>query len=479
MTAKRYLVETFGCQMNVHDSERMAGLLEQAGYQAAANVLDADVVVVNTCSVREHAEDKLYTRLGELRVIGDETGRRPVVVVAGCVAQQEGDRLLSTANGRMIDVVLGTHRVKELPALVARARGQAVGSGSGGGGRRTSVVDTARFDDVTFPIGVARRGDAVRAYVTIIEGCNDHCAFCVVPYTRGHERMRARRDILADVEQAVASGRPEVQLLGQIVNHYQAPDDPACDFAGLLEAVNEIPGVRRIRFASPHPRHTSQRLIDAVRDLPRVCKHLHLPLQSGSTRVLKAMRRRHSREEYLELVGRIREAVPGIALSTDLIVGFPGETAEDFGDTMSMLDAVRYHSVFSFKYSPRPNTLAAKRMPDDVADAEKTRRIVALQARQREIQLALNEQAVGTVAEVLVDSASRRRDWEVAGRTAGNTVVNFAVPSDTGEDGAGRWVGRMVSVRITRAGPHSLGGELDGLVPASRRVSESRGGAPC
>ena len=272
--------------------------------------------------------------------------------------------------------------------------------------------------------------------------------------------MRAKRDILADVEQAVASGRPEVQLLGQIVNHYQAPDDPGCDFAGLLEAVHEIPGLQRIRFASPHPRHTSARLIAAVRDLPRVCKHLHLPLQSGSTRVLKAMRRRHTRDDYLELVGRIRDAVPGIALSTDVIVGFPGEQAEDFDDTMSMLEAVRYHSVFSFKYSPRPNTLASKRMPDDVGEDEKTRRIVELQARQRQIQTALNEAAVGSVAEVLVDSVSRRRDWQVAGRTGGNTVVNIAVPSDRGGDEPERWVGRLVPVQVTRAGPHSLGGEL-------------------
>src|SRR6185436_3249609 len=247
MTRKRYLVETFGCQMNVHDSERMAGLLEQAGYQPARDALDADVVVVNTCSVRDHAEVKLYTRLGELRVMGEETGRRPVVVVAGCVAQQEGDALLAKTNGRLIDVVLGTHRVKELPSLVAQARGT--------GSRQ--AVDVARFDDVTFPVGVARRGEAVRAYVTIIEGCNDHCSFCVVPNTRGHERMRPKRDILLDVEEGVASGRVEVQLLGQIVNHYSAPDDPACDFAGLLAAIHDIEGIERIRFASPHPRHVT------------------------------------------------------------------------------------------------------------------------------------------------------------------------------------------------------------------------------
>jgi tRNA-2-methylthio-N6-dimethylallyladenosine synthase len=311
--AKRYLIETFGCQMNVHDSERMAGLLEQAGYESTADDHDADVIVINTCSVREHAEEKLYTRLGELRVLHEETGRRPVVAVAGCVAQQEGQSLLKKTNGRMIDVVLGTQRLKMLPMLVEHATASPFPS-----------VDIAPLDDVTFPLGITHRLDPVKAYVTIIEGCNDHCAFCVVPYTRGHERMRAKADILADVREAVASGRKEIQLLGQIVNHYSAPDDSACDFADLLAHVNEVPGVERIRFASPHPRHTGERLIGAIRDLPKVCKHLHLPVQSGSSRVLRAMRRRHTREEYLELLQRIRESIPGVALSTDMIVGFPG-----------------------------------------------------------------------------------------------------------------------------------------------------------
>jgi tRNA-2-methylthio-N6-dimethylallyladenosine synthase len=365
------------------------------------------------------------------------------------VAQQEGKALLARTNGHVIDVVLGTGRVKELPGLVARARESAF-----------PAVDVDRFDDVSFPVGVARRGEAVRAYVTIIEGCNDHCAFCVVPYTRGHERMRPRGDILADVQQAVAAGRSEVQLLGQIVNHYRAPDDPDCDFAGLLAAVDEIPGVARIRFASPHPRHTSQRLIEAVRDLPRVCKHFHLPVQSGSTGVLRAMRRRYSRQDYLGLVDRIRVAVPGSVLSTDMIVGFPGESVEDFEQTMALLEEVRYHSVFSFKYSERPNTLAAKRMVDDVPEAEKTRRIVALQAVQRRIQLELHGQMVGRVVDVLIDSVSRRRDAELAGRTDGNTVVNIRAGADTVTGGQDAWLGRMARVRIAAATPNSLVGEL-------------------
>ena len=402
--AKTYLIETFGCQMNVHDSERMAGLLEQAGYEPTTDDRDADVLVINTCSVRERAEEKLYTRLGELRVLEQETGHKPIVAVAGCVAQQEGPALLKATNGHVIDVVVGTQRIKQLPVLVEKAAASPF-----------AEVDVNPWDDVTFPLGITRRTDPVKAYVTIIEGCNDHCAFCVVPYTRGHERVRARADILADVREAVESGRREIQLLGQIVNHYQAPDDPSCDFAELLAAVNDVPGVERIRFASPHPRHTGRRLIEAVRDLPRVCKHLHLPVQSGSTRVLTAMRRRYTREQYLALVAEIRETIPSVQLSTDMIVGFPGEAPEDFEQTLSLTEAVQYHSMFSFKYSQRPNTLAAKRMPDDVTEAEKTGRIVALQALQRDIQMRLHEQAVGRVVEVLVDAASRRRGNELSG----------------------------------------------------------------
>ena len=453
----KYLVETFGCQMNHHDSERMAGLLEQAGYSRTDDDRDADVIVINTCSVREKAEEKLYTRLGEIRVLGEETGARPVVAVAGCVAQQEGEKLLSKTNGQVIDVLIGTQSIKRLPLLLADARGPKPEPRESTRplAPRTSLiaprVDLNPYDDVSFPLGIARREDPVKAYVTIIEGCNEFCAFCVVPYTRGHERMRPVTDILEDVRHAADTGAREVQLLGQIVNHYQAPDDRSCDFAELLARVSEIAGIERIRFASPHPRHVTPRMIQAMRDLPKVCRHLHLPVQSGSTRVLQAMRRRHTREHYLELVASLREAMPDIALSTDMIVGFPGETAEDFEQTLSLTRAARYHSMFSFKYSPRPNTLALKRMPDDVSEDEKTRRIVALQALQKEIQGELFAAAVGRTENVLIDAKSRRREWELSGRTTGNTVVNL--PGDPA------WVGRIVPVTITGANPNSLRGE--------------------
>jgi tRNA-2-methylthio-N6-dimethylallyladenosine synthase len=429
--------------MNFHDSERMSGLLEQAGYEPTEDDGDADVIVINTCSVRERAEEKLFTRLGEIRETARETRHRPVVAVTGCVAQQEGAAIRERAPG--VDVIVGTQNLKRLPMLVTQALERPAAP------RQPPTLAIDPVEDVSFPLGVARRADPLKAYVTIIEGCNEFCAFCVVPYTRGRERMRPVADILADARHAVDTGAREVQLLGQIVNHYDAPDDPGCDFAGLLERLDAIDGLERIRFASPHPRHVTPRMISAMRDLRSVCRHLHLPVQSGSSRVLAAMRRRHTREFYLDLVARLRAAMPDLALSTDMIVGFPGETAGDFEETLSLTAAVRYHSMFSFKYSERPNTLARKRLPDDVGESEKTRRIVALQSVQKRIQGELYAEAVGRTVDVLIDSRSRRRDWELSGRTAGNTVVNLS--------GRAEWIGRTMAVRITAANPNSLRGE--------------------
>jgi len=442
--ARRYFLETFGCQMNFHDGERLSGLLEADGYERADLPADADVVVINTCSVRERAEEKLYTRLGEIRDATAGRSEPPVVAVAGCVAQQEGADLFERRVAP--DVVLGTQSAGRLTALIEEARAT-----------RAPAIDIQPHDDLTYPLGRVQHSDAVRAWVTIIEGCNEFCAFCVVPYTRGHERMRPVSLILAEVEAAVAAGRREIQLLGQIVNHYQAPDDPSCDFAELLRRVSAVAGVWRVRFASPHPRHVTDRLIEVLRDVPQVCRHLHMPVQSGSNRVLRLMRRRYTRESYLELVDRLRAEVPGIALSTDVIVGFPTESDDDFEDTMDLVRRARYHSMFSFKYSPRPNTLALKRMPDDVPEGEKTRRIMALQALQKDIQARWFEAAIGSVEPVLVDAISRRRETDLAGRTSGNTIVNFPGPAE--------WIGRIIPVRITAGAPNSLRGEA---IPADR-----------
>ena len=448
MTEKKgtYVVETYGCQMNVHDSERMAGLLEADGYVPAATPETADVVVVNTCSVRERAEEKLFTRLGEIRAAAAETGKRPLVAVAGCVAQQEGSAILSRS--KLVDVVVGTQAVKQLPSLVARAAE----------GTRAPLLDLDPHEDVSFPFGLTRRDDPVRAYVTIIEGCNEFCSFCVVPYTRGHERMRPVAEILAEVRHAAATGHREVQLLGQIVNHYQAPDRAGVDFAGLLELVHEVDGLERIRFASPHPRHFTPRTIAAIRDLPKVCKHLHMPVQSGSTSILKAMRRRYTREDYLDLVASIRATIPEVALSTDMIVGFPGETEAHFDETLSLTAAARFHSMFSFKYSPRPRTLSGQRYPDDVSEPEKTRRIVALQQLQKTIQGEILAGMVGQSYEVLVDGPSRRRPDEWAGRTTGNTIVNFSAAADAPRADL---LGGLVTVRVTEAGPNAVRGVME------------------
>ena len=425
--------------MNVHDSERLAGLLEQAGYIPSSSDADADVVVVNTCSVREKAEDKLFSRLGELRVIAEARGTRPVVVVAGCVAQQEGDRL--RARSRLVDIVLGTQSLKQLPSLLERLEAA-----------RRPLIDVDAHDDVSFPLGVARRFDPVKASVTIVEGCDDFCAFCVVPHTRGRERMRASAEILAEVREAAETGRTEIHLLGQIVNHYTAPDRDGCDFATLLGLVAAVPGVERVRFASPHPRHVTPRLIEVMATTPQVCRHLHLPVQSGSSRMLAAMRRRHDRDDYLALVEDVRTAMPDIAITTDVIVGFPGETEHDFQETLSIVEAVRYHAMFSFKYSSRPNTLARKRLPDSVPDVEKADRLQALQELQHGIQLELHRGVIGRTVAVLADGASKRRRGELTGRTSGNTPVNFPAPPAL--------VGRLVAVSVRRAGPNSLWGEM-------------------
>lgn len=421
--------------MNAHDSERLAGLLNADGYEPTTAPEKADIVIVNTCSVRERAEEKLFARLNRFRNI--DRKRLPIIAVTGCVAQQDGDKIRERAP--MVDVVLGTQALSKLPQAVTAALQT-----------REPYVDINPYDNVSFPLGIAARQNSVKAFVTVIEGCNDFCAFCVVPYTRGHERMRPATEVVAEVEEVASQGYREVHLLGQIVNHYQAPDIGGCDFAGLLERVHNVERIERIRFASPHPRHVTQRMIEAMRDLPKVCRHLHLPAQSGSTRMLGLMRRRHTRERYLALVDEVRQTIPGITLSTDMIVGFPGEKNDDFAETLTLTNRVQYHSMFSFKYSERPNTLAQQRMRDSVTDQEKTDRLNRLQALQKQIQLRLHQRIVGERVQVLAEAKSRRRPGEYCGRTSGNTTVNFPATANC--------LGSLVDVEVKRAGPHSLWG---------------------
>tara|TARA_B100001123_G_scaffold446424_2_gene600853 strand:+ start:5130 stop:6533 length:1404 start_codon:yes stop_codon:yes gene_type:complete len=453
---RRAYIETFGCQMNVHDSERIAGLLEQSGYDLTDLPGDADLIVVNTCSVREKAEDKLFSRLGVLAV---NTQSPPATIaVVGCLAQQEGEKIIKRATN--VDVIAGTQAIRRLPLLIQEAENS-----------RSKQVDINPRDDVSFPLGLAVRNDPVKAYITIIEGCNDHCTFCVVPTTRGHERMRPALEIIAEAQQAVSTGHSEIHLLGQIVNHYTAPDMKNCDFARLLELLQEVKGIRRIRFASPHPRHVTDRMLAAIRDLPAVCKHLHLPVQSGSTSVLKAMHRKHSAEQYRTLVDKIRQTIPNIALSTDMIVGFPTETDADFQKTLELTATAQYHSMFSFKYSERPNTLAKSKYQDIIPESVKSERLLELQLTQKRIQVSINQAQIGKIVEVLADSRSRRRKNEISGRTSQNTVVNFSSNNHK--------IGEILNIEIKEAGPNSLSGEVVSAntgVPLQPITADSSGG---
>jgi len=452
---KTFYIETFGCQMNVHDSEKVAGTLLRFGYQPVDNVEEADLVFYNTCSIREKAAQKVFSRLGQFRKARAE-GK--IFGVLGCVAQQEGEKIFEAVPH--VNLVVGSASYNRLPELLAQLER--------GGRRLTGLsLDT----DQTFETEFTRRENPFRAYITIIEGCDKHCAYCVVPFTRGPERSRTSRSVIEETRRLAGDGYTEIQLLGQNVNSYRDPSPSRVSFAELLTRVAEVPGIRRVRFTTSHPRDFCREIVAVLDSRPVLCNHVHLPVQSGSTRVLAAMRRRYTRAEYLDLVARIRAAIPNVTLSTDMIVGFPGETAADFEETLSLVEAVQYHSMFSFKYSARPNTLASRRMADDVSEPEKTARILRLQALQRGIQTRLHEHALGTTVDVLVDAASRRRSGEISGRTTGNTVVNFPPPPLAQGRRPAEWIGSIVPVTIRRAGPNSVWGEAAGASGGSTAAS--------
>lgn len=439
---RTFYVETFGCQMNVHDSEKVAGVLLGRGYRMVESPDAADYVFYNTCSIREKAAQKVFSRLGAFRT--GQAGK--VIGVLGCVAQQEGEEIFERAP--WVSLVCGSASYRRLPELMADVES---------GGRRVMGLDTQT--DETFETDFTRRDNPYRAYLTIIEGCDKKCAFCVVPYTRGPERSRASAAVLADVRQLADLGYSEIQLLGQTVNSYRDPSPRRLTFAELLLAVADTPGIRRVRYATSHPRDFGPDIIAAMDSHPALCEHIHLPVQSGSSRVLREMQRGYSREEYLEKIALIRGARKPVSITTDIIVGFPGESEAEFQETMLLLEIAQYDGVFSFKYSPRPNTPAAQRA-DMIPEEEQGRRLAILQARQREIQVTRNEALVGQTFEVLVDSRSAKRgQW--AGRTTGNRVVNFASTREN-------LLGEYVQVRVTRAGPNSLVGNL---------VASNQGGA--
>ncbi len=429
---KRFLIDTWGCQMNAHDSEKIAGILASLGYERTLDPREAELILLNTCTVREKAAEKVFSRLGELRHL-KLSNPDLLIGVCGCVAQQEGEAIFRRAP--YVDLIMGPRTISRLAQLIETARLD---------GRSISL---ARADDpVEFPSSTTLRGSGSKAYVTVMEGCNKSCTYCIVPFTRGREAYRSPEEIVAEARDLVRRGYCELELLGQNVNAYHHRD---LDFSGLLRMVDRIPGVRRLRFTTSHPGHLKQPIMDAMRDLPSVCNHLHLPIQSGSDRLLKLMQRGYTRDGYLEKVSYLRTIVPGIAVSTDLIVGFPGETETDFGCTLDLLKEVEFDQIFAFIYSPRPGTVAAE-LPDPVPETAARERLALVLGLQEEIQTRRNRSLLGRSFEILIDGHGRGADPGVKGRTRCNRIVHLPArvkPED-----------RFLNVQITTTHPHSLGG---------------------
>jgi tRNA-2-methylthio-N6-dimethylallyladenosine synthase len=435
----RLFIQTFGCQMNEHDSLKIASFLEAEGYECTRDLRQADCVILNTCSIREKPEQKVYSALGRLR--GLKRKRSDLVIgVGGCVAQHEGNRLLERVPH--LDFVFGTHHIHDVPMMVQMAREAGV---------RSCRVDFCK--DVSSlhcspgpPLG------GVRAYLTIMQGCDNFCAYCVVPHVRGREQSRTVGEIVAEARGLAERGVREVILLGQNVNSYGRGLAESTTFASLLEALQDVGGIERIRFTTSHPKDLSAELMEAMARLEKVCEHLHLPVQSGSSRVLSRMKRGYSRQEFLEKVLGLRDRVPGVALSSDVIVGFPGETEGDLEETLSLLEEVRFDSIYSFKFSPRPMTRAAQ-MGDPVPEAEKGDRLTRVQALQEKITASVLEACVGVVEEILVEGPSIQGGGQFTGRTRTHRIVH--APGD------GRALaGQMVRVRIEKSLKHSLAGSI-------------------
>jgi len=429
-----FYLETFGCQMNDHDSEKVAGVLLSRGYQQVDSIEAASFVLYNTCSIREKAAQKVFSRLGEFR---DMPGEPKKIGVLGCVAQQEGERIFSRSP--WVNLVCGSASYSKLPELLTQLEA---------GEKRVTGLDTDT--DETFETEMTRRDNPWRAYLTIIEGCDKACSYCVVPFTRGPERSRASDSVLRELRQLSELGYTEVQFLGQTVNSYCDPGAVKMEFSALLRAAAEMPGMRRVRFMTSHPRDFGADIVAAIEEDERICNHVHLPVQSGSAKILQAMQRTYSREQYLEKIAMMRGAKRAIAISTDIIVGFPGETESDFAETLSLMEEVKYETIFAFKYSPRPNTPAQK-MDDAIPEEEKSRRLAVLLEQQRKIQTVANEKLIGRTFEVHVEGKSKKENqW--SGHTSCNRVVNLlSTQADL--------LGTYVSVKATGATANCLVGE--------------------
>jgi len=436
---KTFYLETFGCQMNVHDSEKVAGTLAARGYRQVPSPEEAGLVLYNTCSIRDKAEQKVFSRLSNFK--RQQGGR--IFGVLGCVAQHQGEKIFEQAPH--VSLICGSASYHQLPELMERLE-----SGE------TRVTGLSLDTDETFDTPLVERDNPYRAYITIIEGCDKHCTYCVVPFTRGPERSRSSASILDEARRLGASGSREIQLLGQTVNSYRDPSPAGLSFAQLLDAVGRVEGIRRVRFTTSHPRDFSPDIVQAIDANPVLCNQVHLPVQSGSTRILERMERNYTREDYLDRIALMKRSPRNIAISTDIIVGFPGETQDDFEQTLSLLEEVEYDSVFSFKYSPRANTPAAE-YEDAIPDEEKSRRLAVLQEMQRRIQIRRHEKLIGLDEEVLVEG-HREKSGQWIGRTSQNRVLNF---EDSGGLAGGKnLLGAYCKVRVTASGPNSLVGEF-------------------
>jgi len=447
---KTFYIETFGCQMNAHDSEKVIGTLVEQGYSHVPTPEAAELVFYNTCSIRDKAEQKVFHRLDQFK----RDGKGKTFAVLGCVAQQEGEKIFEKAPH--VSMVCGSASYNQLPQMLVQLEA---------GNRR--VTGLSLDTEETFDTPMTRRDNPHRAYLTIIEGCDKKCSYCVVPFTRGPERSRSSASVIAEAAQLAAMGYSEIQLLGQNVNSYRDPSPAGWDFAKLLDGVGHVDGIRRVRFTTSHPRDFVKPIIDAIDSNPSLCNHVHLPVQSGSTRMLDAMQRLYTREEYMQRIAWIKAARRPIAITSDIIVGFPGETEADFEATLVLLTEVEYDSVFAFKYSRQPNTPALA-LGDQIPEEEKVRRLAVVQEHQRQIQIRRNAAYVGAVEECLVEGFNKATGQWI-GRTSQYKTLNFLHPAagdnSVGQDslaGPSGLLGQYVDVRVTRSGANSLAGEYAG-----------------
>jgi tRNA-2-methylthio-N6-dimethylallyladenosine synthase len=445
---KTFYLETFGCQMNAHDSEKVVGTLVSQGYRQVATVDEAGLVLYNTCSIRDKAEQKVFHRLADYKKL-EAQGKK--FGVLGCVAQQEGEKIFEKAPH--VSLVCGSASYRKLPEMLLQIENAPRLTGKFDISKRLRVTGLDdRETDECFETEFTARTNPHRGYITIIEGCDKFCSYCVVPFTRGKERSRTSDSVLAEARQMADLGYTEIQLLGQNVNSYRDPAGKR-SFAELLASVGEVPGIRRVRFTTSHPRDFGRDIIDAIDAVPTLCDHVHLPVQSGSSRMLTAMQRLYTRDQYLERISWMKAAKRDISITSDIIVGFPGETDEDFADTLSLLEEVGYDGIFGFKYSPRPNTPAIA-LIDAIPEDEKARRLTFLQEKQRELQRISYRKHIGELLQVMVEGKNEaRKQW--AGRTSQNKILNFTAP-----EGASPEPGSYVPVKVTVTFPNSLAGEL-------------------